>query len=287
MRNFDDWFSTFRSSISDYKYYVDFEKVYKNIDDIKVELHILNSLIGSHDFDNDFKKICNQYPSVLKCIPILLAIRQYEIEVTTLNTTITYQFQVIDDYILSKKNIDQYLEFLDKTGLKELIEKHIINNLVDYVLGIEVGLDSNGRKNRGGHLMEDLLERYIKELGVEYYKELRTQDIEDKWNVDLSSLTHMGSVTKRFDFVVIKDKQIYLFETNFYKSQGSKLNETARSYKKIAEEVKNIKNITFVWVTDGYGWKSAKHNLQETFDVLDTLYNIKDLENGILNKVIQ
>lgn len=135
--------------------------------------------------------------------------------------------------------------------------------------------------------MEDLLERYIKELGVEYYKELRTQDIEDKWNVDLSSLTHMGSVTKRFDFVVIKDKRIYLFETNFYKSQGSKLNETARSYKKIAEEVKNIKNITFVWVTDGYGWKSAKHNLQETFDVLDTLYNIKDLENGILDQIIQ
>jgi type II restriction enzyme len=179
-----------------------------------------------------------------------------------------------------------YLEFLEKTGLKELIQNHLINNLVDYVLGVEVGLDSNGRKNRGGHLMEDLLESYIQQLDVEYYKEMYTRDIESKWNIDLSILTNTGDVAKRFDFVVKTDKQIYVFETNFYKSGGSKLNETARSYKTITEEISRIDGITFIWVTDGLGWKSARHNLKETFDVLDTLFNIKDLEDHILNDII-
>lgn len=285
-RNFDEWLSTFRSSIADYKYYIDFEKVYKNLDAIKIELNILNSLIGSKDFDNDFTKLVHNYPNVLKCIPILLAVRQYEIEVQSLQGNITYKFQAFNDYVLSKHNINQYLFFLEQTGLKNLIQNHIINNLVDYVLGVEVGLDSNGRKNRGGHLMENLLESYIRELGVEYYKEMYTRDIEIKWNIDLSMLTNMGDVAKRFDFVIKTDKQIYVFETNFYKSSGSKLNETARSYKTISEEISKIDGITFIWVTDGYGWKRAKHNLKETFDVLDTLFNIKDLENHILNDII-
>lgn len=285
-RNFDEWLSTFRNSISDYKYYVDFEKVYSNIDEIKVELHILNSLIGAVDFDSDFKRICAEYPRVLRCIPILLAVRHYEVEVQTMDKKIEYKFQLFDNYMISKENIDQYLEFLENTGLKELIQKHIINNLVDYVLGVEVGLDSNGRKNRGGHLMENLLEKYIKKLNVEYYKEMTTKDIESKWNIDLSPLTNMGDAKKRFDFVVKTKSHIYVFETNFYKSNGSKLNETARSYKKISEEVNKIENVTFIWITDGCGWKNARHNLKETFDVLDTLYNIKDLENNILENII-
>lgn len=280
-RNFDEWLLTFRSSISDYNYYVDFEKVYRNIDEIKIELNILNSLIGAENFDLNFRKICTQYPNVLRCVPILLAVRQYEIEVQTDNRRIIYDFKIDDDSI-SIENIDKYLDFFENTGLKELIQKHIINNLVDYVLGVEVGLDSNGRKNRGGHLMENLLEKYIKALNVEYYKEMYTKDIENKWGLDLSLLTNMGDVAKRFDFVVNVNSHIYVFETNFYKSNGSKLNETARSYKKIAEEVERIDNLTFIWVTDGYGWKGARHNLKETFDVLDTLYNINDLENGML-----
>lgn len=285
-RNFDEWLSTLRSSISDYKYYVDFEKVYENINDIKVELNILNSLIGSKNFDKDFKDICQKYPQTLKCIPILLAVRQHEIEVQTNYKNIKYDFMLYKYRNLSHNDIEMYLEFLNETGLKDLIVNHVINNLVDYVLGIEVGLDSNGRKNRGGHLMENLLERYIQELNVEYYKEMYTRDIEKKWNIDLSLLTNAGDVANRFDFVVKTQNQIYVFETNFYKSGGSKLNETARSYKNITQEIDKIKDITFVWVTDGYGWKSAKHNLKETFDVLETLYNINDLEKGILKNVI-
>ena len=172
------------------------------------------------------------------------------------------------------------------TGLYDLLSNHIINNLVDYVCGVEVGLDSNGRKNRGGHLMEDLVEEFIKETGKEYYKEMYLTDIEKKWGVDLSSVSSSGKATKRFDFVVKTENQIYVFETNFYASGGSKLNETSRSYKMLSQQIDGSEGVTFIWVTDGLGWKSARKNLEQTFEVMDTIFNIKELEDGILSEVL-
>ena len=176
-----------------------------------------------------------------------------------------------------------------QTGLFELLQNHIINNLYDYLLGVEVGLDSNGRKNRGGHLMEALVEDYIIKAGykknVSYFKEMYLSDIETKWNLDLSAMSGNNTSTKRFDFVIKTDKQVYVIETNFYSSGGSKLNETARSYKMLAEESKKVKGVTFIWFTDGIGWKGAKKNLEEAFNELSTMYNIYDLDNGILNRL--
>ena len=169
-----------------------------------------------------------------------------------------------------------------KTGLFGLLQNHIISNLYDYVTGVEVGLDSNGRKNRGGHQMENLVESYLKKAGVEYYKEMYLTDIERRWHIDLSSISGNGTSTKRWDFVVKTSNCIYVIETNFYKSEDSKLNETSRSYKMIAEEAKAISGFKFIWITDGGGWSSARRNLEETFNVLDTLYNIADMENGLL-----
>lgn len=133
--------------------------------------------------------------------------------------------------------------------------------------------------------MEDLVEGFIKETDCEYYKEMYLQDIEKKWNIDLSSISANNTTTKRWDFVVKIENHIYVIETNFYTAGGSKLNETARSYKMIAEESKNIKNFSFVWITDGGGWRSARRNLEETFNVLDNLYNIYDLESLVLEKL--
>lgn len=282
-RNFNEWLKTFKSSICDYNYYVDFEKVYDNIDSIKVELNILNSLIGSKNIEHDFKKIVSEYPQVLKCIPILLAVRSREIYAIDGNGEYLFNFY--------KPNytIKEYIMFMQKTGLFNLITNHIINNLVDYVTGIEVGLDSNGRKNRGGHLMENLVEDYLIKAGLvkgeTYFKEMKLSAIEKKWDIDLSGISNQGKAEKRFDFVVKKGKTIYGIETNFYTSGGSKLNETARSYKTIALEAKDIDGFAFVWFTDGLGWKSARHNLEETFDVLDNMYCIADLENGIVAKL--
>ena len=283
-RDFDLWRSKFRKSISSYDYYVDFEKVKKNVEDIKIELNILNSLVGSKNIESDFEKIVSKYPETLKCIPILLAVRADELYAQDEEGAFDYNFKKMN------QSVEQYKVFMRKTGLFDMIENHIVNNLVDYVYGVETGLDSNGRKNRGGHQMEDLVERYIKKAGfikdVNYFKELKTTEMEKMWNLDLSVLSNKGKVVKRFDFVIKTESTIYAIETNFYASQGSKLNETARSYKMIAQEAEEIEGFKFVWFTDGLGWQSARENLRETFDIMEHIYNIDDLENNIISEVI-
>ena len=282
-RNFNDWISKFKTSISDYTYYVDFEKIYKNVDKVKVELNILNSLIGSKNIEEEFQNILIKYPETLECIPLLLAVRSREIFVKDEINEYLFKF---DKMVYSIKD---YIKFMRESGLFDLLQNHIINNLYDYVLGIEVGLDSNGRKNRGGHLMENLVESYIIKAGYEkdvnYFKEMYLKDIEKKWNLDLSEMSGHNTSTKRFDFVIKTDKKVYVIETNFYSSGGSKLNETARSYKMLAQESKKVDGVTFIWFTDGTGWISARKNLEETFNELETMYNIDDLDNGVLNNL--
>lgn len=282
-RNFNEWLSKFKTSISDYTYYVDFEKIYKNVDKVKVELNILNSLIGSKNIEEEFQNILIKYPETLECIPLLLAVRSREIFIKDEINEYLFKF---DKMVYSMKD---YIRFMKESGLFDLLQNHIINNLYDYVLGIEVGLDSNGRKNRGGHLMENLVESYIIKAGykkdVNYFKEMYLKDIENKWNLDLSEMSGNNTSTKRFDFVIKTDKQVYVIETNFYSSGGSKLNETARSYKMLAQESKKVDGVTFIWFTDGTGWNSARKNLEETFNELETMYNIDDLENGILENL--
>lgn len=279
-KNFNEWFSTFRESIANYHYYVDFDTSYKNLNKFKIELNILNSLVGSKNIEDDFKMLVSKYPEVLKAIPILLAKRESEIYCQDDNGKFKYNFK--------KQNysIEQYCYFMRETGLFELLSNRIVKDLIDYVLGVEVGLDTNARKNRGGHLMENLVEKFIIEAGFvkgkTYFKELKIKPLEKLTGLSLDSLSNSGKTVKRFDFVIIQNGITYAIETNFYNSSGSKLNETARSYKTLALESKDIPNFKFVWITDGLGWVDARHNLEETFDVLDTIYNIKELEDGIL-----
>lgn len=284
-RNFSEWLLGFRDSIADYGYYIDFEKVHRNVDSIKIELNILNSLIGSNNIETDFENLINKYPETLKCIPLLLAVRSNEIYAIDGDGDFTYNFKN------PNLSVEQYKIFMRKTGLFDLLENHIVNNLVDYATGVETGLDSNGRKNRGGHLMENLVESFIQKSGfvkgVNYFKEMYIHQITDKWNIDLSAISNQGKMEKRFDFVVKTPTMIYGIETNFYGGGGSKLNETARSYKTLALETDTIDGFTFVWFTDGKGWTSARHNLEETFDVMEHIYNIKDLENGIITEVFK
>ena len=291
MRNFSEWLSGFRDSIADYGYYIDFEKVHKNVDNIKVELNILNSLIGSKNIETDFENLMRKYPEVLKCIPLLLAVRASEIYCQDENGGHLFQFDFGKYQPNSHAHYERYKYFMRETGLFDLLENHIVNNLVDYATGVETGLDSNGRKNRGGHLMEDLVESFIRKAGLEkdktYFKEMYIHQITEKWGLDLSAISNQGKMEKRFDFVVKTPNMIYGIETNFYGSGGSKLNETARSYKTLALETDTIDDFTFVWFTDGKGWTSARNNLEETFDVMEHIYNIKDLENGIITEVFR
>ena len=285
MRNFDAWFSSFKDSIADYEYYTNFEKIYSNVEKVKIELNILNSLIGSKNIKNDFKEILRRSPEVLNCIPLLLAVREKEIRVTSSEGEFTYNFR--------KQNysVEQYEIFMEKTGLFDLLENHIISNLIDYVTGVETGLDTNGRKNRTGHAMENLVESFIQKSGFikneTYFKEMKTHQISEKWHINLSAISNDEKTEKKFDFVVKTDSMIYGIEVNFYNRGGSKLNETARSYKTLALEANTIDGFTFVWVTDGNGWKDAKHNLEETFAVMEHIYNINDMNNNIMPEVFK
>lgn len=214
-----------------------------------------------------------------------MAVRANEIYAVDGDGAFTYNFK--------KKNlsVEQYKIFMKKTGLFDLMQNHIISNLVDYATGVETGLDSNDRKNRGGHLMEDLVETFIQKAGFikneNYFKEMYIHQITNKWDIDLSAISNQGKTEKRFDFVIKTPKMIYGIETNFYGSDGSKLNETARSYKTLALETDTIDGFSFVWFTDGKGWTSARNNLEETFDVMENIYNIKDLEEGIISEVFK
>jgi type II restriction enzyme len=274
-RNFEEWLATFRSSINGYDYYTDFQKVYANAQSLKAEIYLLNSLVGAENIERDFENLLTKYPECLKAIPILLVVRAEEIFCCDTN----YRFDE------PNQSVEQYKYFMRETGLFELLKNHIISNLYDYVTGVEVGLDSNGRKNRGGHQMENLVEKFLIESGVAYHKEMYLADVEKNFGLNLSAISAQGTTTKRFDFVVEAANKIFGIETNFYTGGGSKLNETTRSYKMIAEESKNIEGFKFVWITDGKGWKSARKNLKETFLVLDMLYNIGDLENGIFREL--
>ncbi len=285
-RDFDTWLSEFRESIADYGYYTDFEKVYRNVADVKIELNLLNSLIGSKNIKADFKQLIEKYPEVLKCIPMLLAVRSREIYCQDENGGYLYEFTCLPE---KQVDAEQYAYFMEQTGLFDLLENHSIHSLVDYVTGVEVGLDSNGRKNRGGHRMEELVESFIRKAGFvkgkTYFREIYLHEMTERWSIDLSALSNGGKTEKRFDFVIKTDTMIYGIETNFYGSGGSKLNETARSYQTLAAEAEGIEGFTFIWLTDGKGWTSAKYNLAETFETTTHIYNIKELENGILGEI--
>jgi type II restriction enzyme len=288
-RKFDDIMESLKTSIAGYDYYVDFKKVYENVDDILIPLNLLNSLLGTKEsFDGSFLRLIHKYPEALKALPILLAVRtgpKYVINVFD-KTLISFCFSKV-------QNTDvEYLTFMDKTGLKDLIANGKVTNLVDYVTGVEVGLDSNARKNRGGTAMENLVYSYLKAtFGDEVLEQANKEEIEKKYGYDdLKTLNlHEGKnqADKRFDFAFKYDEMVYLVETNFYASSGSKLNEVARSYERLADEINRLEHFRFVWITDGKGWKDAKNNLRESYEHQEYLFTIQDLENNLLLKEIE
>lgn len=293
VRNFNEWLSTFEDSIASWRYYTDFDKVYRNVNKIKNELNLLNGLIGSKNIEQEFKELIEEYPNVLKAIPILIAKREKVVIIKDAIQDYYYNFTKMN------YSIEECSMFMRKTGIYDLLENHLVSNLYDYVTGVEVGMDTNARKNRTGDAMEDLVESYIVKAGFvkehNYYKEVTSKQLKEKWNIDLKEILKYIDVEtknkkvkmaeKRFDFVIEKNNTLYLIETNFYGSQGSKLNETARSYKMLNEELKKIKGIKFVWFTDGKGWNTAKGNLEETFNEMDDIYCIAEMKDNIMSKI--
>lgn len=296
-RNFEQVISDLKETIYPSDFLVDFAKVTNNIIKHEINLNILNTLIGKDNIEEVFKTIVETYPEVLMSIPILLATHETKIKALSVSTTTLLESiknrtseKVYSDYKIynfKNKNEDtkEYNKYLKNSGLFELLKDKKIKNLVDYVLGIEVGMDTNARKSRSGQIMETITEEYIKLIpDVEYLVQPKAEDIDKKYGTNLSSIY---KATKKFDFAYISkiDEKLILVETNYYGAQGSKPNETARSYMRLNEDLKQIEGIRFVWITDGKGWIPSRKNLEDAYDVIEHLYTIKDLEDGILEKI--
>ena len=247
-------------------FFCDFDKISQNVEDIKLSLCMLNSLIGSTDMRKSVETIWNRDKSAFNVMDILIAVRS-EGKKKVLDSL--GRCVVLDSLFQSVNGV---MEFLDNTGLTEMFQTKKIKDLVDYVFGIETGLDTNARKNRSGHVMEGMVARILDKNGICYRQEVYSSE----WP-EISKV--LGDDEKRFDFVIKTAVKTYLIEVNFYSGGGSKLNEVARSYSDIAPKVNSVPGFEFVWITDGIGWKSAKNKLQEAYSIIPSIYNLTSIKD--------
>lgn len=265
-------FATFMSQLKETNqtldFFCDFDKIHDNVEDFKLSLCMLNSLIGAADMQSAVETIWRRDKSAFNVMDILIAVRS-EGKKKVLNSL--GECVVLDSLF---KSVDGVMEFLNDTGLAEVFQSQKITNLVDYVFGVETGLDSNARKNRSGHVMENVVAEIFENNGIDY----RTEVYSSEWAEMTKAL---GDDEKRFDFVIETPQKIYLIEVNFYSGGGSKLNEVARAYSDIAPKINAVDGFEFVWITDGIGWNSAKNKLQEAFNIIPSIYNLSTIEHFI------
>ncbi len=263
-------FNIFMSQLSEtnatLSFWTDFEKVKTNMSNVEIKLNTLNYLLGKEDLRAAVTELWKNDSRVFDVLQILIACRKRDNKkVITANS----QIVLLESYLTT---LDGVIEYLEGTGLAQIFKDKSIKNLVDYVFGVEVGLDSNARKNRSGDAMEDTVELIISGSGLAYRKEV----LSSEWPAIAEAL---GTDEKRFDFVIETNSKTYLMEVNFYSSGGSKLNETARSFTELSPKINAVDGFEFVWVTDGKGWKSAKNKLQEAFYTIPRVYNLSTLKN--------
>lgn len=270
-KDFDKFMSQLQETNQTLGFFCDFDKISANVDNIKLSLCMLNSMIGTTDLRRSVETIWNRDRSAFSVMDILIAVRS-EGKKVVLNSA--GDCIVLDRLFTS---IDGVLEYLEGTGLADLFRQNKIKDLVDYVFGIETGLDSNARKNRSGHVMEGMVASVLTNNNIEYRQEVYSTEWKDLQKV-------LGDDEKRFDFVIQTPKKTYLIEVNFYSGGGSKLNEVARSYSDIAPKINSVPGFEFVWITDGIGWKSAKNKLQEAYSIIPSIYNLTSI-NEFLQEV--
>lgn len=293
-KNEDEVFNYFIENLKPsnklWSYFINWEKILKNTKEIELALNSLNYLIGKDDFDKEFRFLIKENPSVISVIPSLTVrdgdnMKKFKVLINFSNKKLIYEdydFTIKDP---NDKDIEKYLTFVKETGLKNLITSKKIKNLVDYIIGVEAGLDSNARKNRGGHIMEDIVEKFIKDIcknnDFRYLKEANSEKIKKEWGYEVP----VDKSSRRYDFVVDNRKELFIFETNFYGGGGSKLKSTAGEYRNLFDVLDE--KYKFIWITDGIGWKTTSKPLRETFDYNDYLFSLKMLENEILDFILK
>lgn len=286
---FDHLTANLKPSNMLWSYFVNWGKVLKNTKSIELALNNLNYLIGKKNFDKEFVYLLKQNPSVVKVIPALVVRdgsnkKKFQILVDFKGKKLAYEDYDFTKTKITDKDIKKYLTFVKESGLKDLIIGKKIKNLVDYIIGVEAGLDSNGRKNRSGHAMEDIVEVFVQDLckknGFRYLKEANAHKIKQEFGYDVP----VDKSSRRYDFVIDNRKELFIIETNFYGGGGSKLKSTAGEYRNLFDVLGG--KYKFFWITDGFGWKKTARPLRETFDHNDYVFNLSMIEDGILNFLI-
>lgn len=269
---FEQFMSELRETNATLDFYCDFPKITKNVTDIEISLNTLNYLIGKSDLHDAIKAIWNRDKTVFNIMDILIATREKD----------NKKFIDLDGSIQNIHSlfasVDGVIKFIEETGLDQVFKNKNIKNLVDYVFGVETGLDTNARKNRSGYITETLVARFFDNAGIAYKKQVSSS------NYPLIAKV-LGTDQKIFDFAIETHNKIYLIEVNFYSGGGSKLNEVARSYTELAPKINSVEGFEFVWITDGIGWKSARNKLEEAFVTIPSIYNLTTIYNFI-NKVL-
>jgi len=292
-KNFNTLKDTFQDSIFTWDYFTDFEKVKLNVQKVKVELNILNSLIGEDNIEDEFIKLICEYPKVRQALPLLIAVRKDKLNdtpiITNMNTLIAENKKHIFYDEINENIKKELVIFFRESGLKDIFQNKYIKNLVDYCFGVEVGFDTNARKNRTGTLMENIVSSYLSKFCQEnpnfnYIEQATQKRILETFNYTIN----IDKNSRRFDFAIHnKDtNKLYLIEVNYYSGGGSKLKATAGEYQYLNDFVKS-QNIEFIWITDGKGWLTALNPLEETFNHNDYVINIDMLKNNILNHICQ
>lgn len=247
-------------------FFCDFEKINRNVEDIRLDLCMLNSLIGCTDMRQAVETIWRRDRSTFASLPMLLALRPGE----------NKKYMEADGTCKSVReltqSVDGVMHLLSESGLQQVLQEQKIKDTVDYVFGIETGLDTNARKNRSGHIMEQRVAQLLREYGITFETEVYSRT----WPALSEAL---GTDEKRFDFVIPTPGCTYLAEVNFYSSGGSKLNELARAYTELSQRINEVAGFTFLWITDGKGWLSARNKLQEAYAAIPLVYNLTNIRD--------
>jgi type II restriction enzyme len=265
---FEGFMSQLKETNQTLDFFCDFDKISHNVENIKLSLCMLNSLIGAPDLRKSVETIWHRDKSAFEVIGILVAVRDCARKKVLDGSGVCVPMR---SYFTS---VDSVLTFLRETGLRDLFQGHKVKNLVDYVFGIETGLDTNARKNRSGKVMERTVARILLNAGVPFRQEVYSRE----WPLITKAL---GDDEKRFDFVIDTPSKVFLMEVNFYSGGGSKLNEVARSYTDISYKINSVPGFEFVWITDGIGWQSARNKLQEAYNYIPSVYNLTTIDDFI------
>ena len=266
-KDFDLFMSQLQETNQTLDFFCDFDKISAKVEEVEMALNALNYLIGKTDLSKSVNNLWNINPKAFDVLGILIAVRD---EGKKLIVDSKGNVVLLKSYFESAEKV---VEFLQETGLADIFESRRIKNLVDYVFGIETGLDTNARKNRSGHIMEKTVAKLLKDNGITFRQEV--------YSSEFPQLSVLGKDKKRFDFYINAPKKKYLIEVNFYSSGGSKLNEVARAYTELAPKVNSVAGFEFIWITDGIGWTDARNKLEEAYKTIPSVYNLKSIGSFI------